>query len=86
MTGSLLWRRQQEGEHLEGDFPGMRQEEDVRVHNSTEILHLAAHLTGINVKAFLLRPTDVNDAEGRVFWMSVEAELGARQTEGPGQP
>lgn len=51
-----------------------------RVHVTTAMLYLAAHLTGGNAKLFLERPTDAHNMEGRVFWMAVEAEIAARRT------
>lgn len=51
-----------------------------RVHVTTAMLYLAAHLTGTNPALFLTRPRDGHSMEGRVFWMAVEAELAARRT------
>lgn len=44
------------------------------------MLHLGAHLTGLDVGVLLERPTSAHSAEGRVFWTAVEAELAARRT------
>jgi hypothetical protein len=55
-------------------------ERGVRVHITTEMLYLAAHLTGLHVRELMERPTGAHTGEGRVFWAAVDAELAARRT------
>jgi transcriptional regulator with XRE-family HTH domain len=80
-----------EGEDEQGAFvedTGISQqtlsewERGEKVHVTTAMLYLAAHLTGLHVRELLERPTGAHTAEGRVFWMAVEAELAARQRRG----
>lgn len=55
-------------------------ERGVRVHITTEMLHMAAYLTGLHVLRLVERPTTASTAEGRVFWTAVEAEMAVRRT------